>query len=530
MLTSRHASDVRIRRGFASHGQGCAHFRWAGDGAALVALHESPRSSLSLLPLIDGLAGRRTVVAVDTPGYGHSDPLAWVAPSGDDYAGAFTCVLDSLGLARAPVYGTHTGAALAVHLALARPERVSALLLDGFGAFTAEERDDFLGRYLAPFEPAWDGSHLAHLWSRCKDLFVWFPWHVREPATRLAFDPPPVARVHDTVLGFLMAGPGYSKGYRCAAVLDAQPALAALAVPTTVTARPHDLIHSHLDRVAPTPSVRVARIDASVEAWLRGVDGALPGTARVAHLAARRRAPHRDGWERVLVELGDGYLHALDRGTGEEADVVLGDLPDAAVRLAATLRRPARRTLVLDPPGTGASDPLRGGSDVLESTVDALRGALDSLGVRSYRLAGVGLGGILAAALAARDPRVTFAVAIELPAWARGEGGVPDELVVPAPVRDADGASLFTTWYRLRDRWLYDDAGSPAPVQRRRSSRLPDARELHARHAALWIGPESARLAAALQDAVRRRPALCATLRRVDDVADCLAALHAAPP
>jgi pimeloyl-ACP methyl ester carboxylesterase len=521
-----------MRRGFASHGDGAVHLRWAGEGPALVALHESPRSSLSLLPLVAGLAGRRTVITLDTPGYGHSDPLAADRPEGADYAAAFVRVFDALGLARAPVYGTHTGAALAVHLALDHAARVSALLLDGFGVFTPEEQVDFRDRYLAPFAPAWDGSHVAALWSRCRDLFIWFPWHLREAGTRLAFDPPPIDRVHDTVLGFLMSGPGYVKGYRCAADLDAVAATARLAVPTTVTARPHDLIRSHLARLPPGGHLRIAPVGPAVDEWLALVDAALPGdgASPSGELAAATRAAHRDGWSRVLVELGDGYLHALDRGRGDIADVVLGDLPDAAVRIAASLPAAARRTLVFDPPGAAVSDPLRAGTDPVDGAVAALRAALDALGVRRFRVVGVGLGGVLAATLAARDPRAERVVAFAPPAWAVGAGPVPECPVVPTPVRDADGAALFATWYRLRDRWLYDDACSAAPRQRRRPAPLPDALELHARHAALWIGPEAATLAAALQDAVRRDPGACRAAAVVEAAPDPLAALDMAPP
>lgn len=517
MLTSRYASRARIRRGLVAHDHGAIHFRWAGDGPPMLALHESPRSSLSLLPLVDGLAGHRTVIALDTPGYGHSDALPFEVPEAGHFALAFAGAIAALGLVRTPVYATHTGAALAVHLALARPDMVSTLLLDGFAAFTPAESHDFVERYLAPFEPSWDGSHLAQLWSRCKDLYTWFPYHRREPATRLAFDPPPVDKLHDTALGFLMAGPGYVKGYRCAATIDPDAALAALRVPTTITARPHDLICSHLERVTPTASVQMRRIGPTTDEWLRVVDEALPATGVAPGLARTTRARCSDGWDRVLVEIGAGYLHALDRGAGDEADVVLPDVPDMAARVARTLGSPPRRTIVIDPPGCGASDPAvgadgdsqaaaaaRGGA--LDTAVAALRAAFDALGLRRCRVLGQGLGAVLAARLAAADPRVVRVAGCDLPGWARGVAAVPAHPVVPAPLRDAEGAALLTSWYRLRDRFLYDDAGAPCPVQRTARLEAPAPAEVHARHAALWIGPEAAQLAADIQDYVRAAP------------------------
>ena len=514
MLTSRYPSRGRIRRGFVPHPHGALHFRWAGAGAPLVAMHESPRSSLSLLPLVDGLASRRCVIAFDTPGYGHSDALGADVPEGGDFAAAFAHALDSLSLASAPVYATHTGAALAVHLALAQPARVTALLLDGFAAFTPPERKDFIECYLAPFEPAWDGSHLAQLWSRCKDLYNWFPYNHREPTTRLAFDPPPVEKLHGTVLGFLMAGAGYLKGYRCAAALDPDAAVAALRVPTVITARPDDLIHFHLDRLTPTRHVCIHRIGPSTDEWLETIERSLPGAGAAPDLRAATRARSTGGWDRVLVELGDGYLHALDRGSGEKADVVLPDLPDSALRVARSLGRGAGRTIVIDPPGCGASDPARDGTGApVPVAIAALRAALDALGVRRCRVIGEGLGGVLAAQLAAADPRVSEAHACGLPGWARGVAAVPTHAVVPTPAHAAEGAALFTSWYRLRDRFLYDDAGAPRPVQRTARLDAPSPEEISARHAALWIGPESATLAAALQQQVREMPGWHDSLR-----------------
>lgn len=504
MLTTRYASRERVRRALVPHAHGALHVRWAGEGAPLVALHESPRSSLSLLPLIDGLAARRTVVAFDTPGYGHSDGLPLDVPEGDDFARAFLQAFDALGLSSTAVYATHTGAALAIHAALLAPVRVAGLVLDGFAAFDATEREDFLGTYLAPFEPCWDGSHVAHLWSRCRDLFLWFPYHQREPAKRLRFDPPGPERVHDTVLGFLMAGAGYSKGYRCAGALDPQGVIAALRVPTTLTARPHDLIHAHLDRVTPTEHVRIRRIGPTPEEWLATVEAAAPTVGIAPDLARATRARTRDGWDRVLIELGAGYLHALDRGAGDEADVVLADVPDSARRVATTIAPRARRTIVIDPPGCGASDPLRpAGTPVDDAAARAIAAALDRLGVRRCRVFGAGLGGVLAARLAAVDTRVVEVVAVELPAWARGEADVPTHTVVPAAMRDPEGAALLTSWYRLRERFLYDDAGAARPTLRTPRVEAPGADEVQARFAALWIAPESAELAAGIQARVR---------------------------
>ena len=65
-----------IKRGFAYVGERRVHFRAAGGGPPVVLLHQSPRSSAELVPLMQVLARHFRVIAPDTPGYGQSDPVA----------------------------------------------------------------------------------------------------------------------------------------------------------------------------------------------------------------------------------------------------------------------------------------------------------------------------------------------------------------------------------------------------------------------------------------------------------------------
>ena len=94
----------------------------------LVCLHESPRSSAAFGAFLPAMATDRSVYACDTPGYGESDPPP-TAPSVADYAAAIGDFLDGLRLRETDVVGTGTGAAIAVELALARPEVVRRLVL-----------------------------------------------------------------------------------------------------------------------------------------------------------------------------------------------------------------------------------------------------------------------------------------------------------------------------------------------------------------------------------------------------------------
>jgi hypothetical protein len=79
------------------------HLRYAGSGPPVVLLHDSPRSSRLHEPLLAALSDRFTVIALDTPGYGNSTPLAGDAPLRiADFADALADTLQALGLRGLP--------------------------------------------------------------------------------------------------------------------------------------------------------------------------------------------------------------------------------------------------------------------------------------------------------------------------------------------------------------------------------------------------------------------------------------------
>ena len=95
MLNNRYPTQIAHRRILISvHGRQVMA-RVAGSGPAVLALHESPRSSHSLLPLIDALAYRYTVITLDTPGYGESDALEPSRPEASDFVAVIGGVLDA---------------------------------------------------------------------------------------------------------------------------------------------------------------------------------------------------------------------------------------------------------------------------------------------------------------------------------------------------------------------------------------------------------------------------------------------------
>src|SRR6185436_6051024 len=140
------------------------HYRTAGAGPPVVLLHDSPRSSALHLPLINALADAFTVIALDTPGYGHSDPLPGGPFELGDFSAALAATLDALGVRRAGFYGFHTSSKIVLDLAVRFPERVMVAILDGLSLPDGGPDPDYIARYMRPFEIDEDGAYIAREW------------------------------------------------------------------------------------------------------------------------------------------------------------------------------------------------------------------------------------------------------------------------------------------------------------------------------------------------------------------------------
>lgn len=219
--------------------------------------HPSPGSSFRLEPLIAELAPTRQIWAVDTPGYGMSDPLEAPEPTVGDYAAALAETIEAAGLDSTDLYGSHTGAKIVLELAVRHPGRVRRLVLDGLGLYRPEERSELLERYAPPITPDPHGTHLLRYWGMQRDMHLFWPWYRRSAEARLDRNLPPPERLHELVVDFLLAGADYWKGYRAAFSHDTEHALERLSVPTLVIASSRDPLQAHLDRFEASATVTV---------------------------------------------------------------------------------------------------------------------------------------------------------------------------------------------------------------------------------------------------------------------------------
>lgn len=491
-----------------SQGTRQVHYRRAGSGPAVVVLHESPLSGRAYIGLIEELARSGcTGIALDNPGFGSSDPLPLEQPEIVDFTDALVETLAALGIARAALYGAHTGACIALDAALRHPERIAAICLDGLPIFTDEERERFLREYTPSFEPRWDGGHILAAYTTRRDMKLFFPWFRKEEATRLAIPVPPAEQLHEEALDLLRAKDTFHLGYKAAFRYRVEEPLARVGVPTAVTARGDEILGAQLARLgAVSPQVAVELLPNDRGAWAAaicrlfaerpaGSDApAPPATAPVPGRLWRAYARTAGAGE-LLVRRG-GPTPAVDPG-GRSAGPAAGPRPlvllhpspisgAMLVPLATELAR-GRPVVVFDSPGYGDSTPLPG-EPAIADFARAIAAGIDSLDLGQIDLYGANTGACIAAEIAIADPSRIHALVLDNPPIFDDEQRreLVERLTPPFVIRD-DGLQLVAAWSFIRDHamWFPPYRRDPEHV---RPGPPPSLDELHLRTIELLKG------------------------------------------
>ena len=238
------ASGVPVERRFIRLAEGLMHLRHAGDAQAgkppVWLMHASPSSSVSLQPLISRLAAECRVIAPDTPGYGDSVALAASQPSLLDYADAHRRMLDALGVDRTVLYGHHTGAHIAVELAILMPDRIAGIVLEGLLWLEGPEREDFMRHYAPPMLPdAW-GTQVFQSLQWLRDQAWFFPHFRRDAEHNLGMGALPPDVLHMLMLDMLKAGSGYHLAYQAVFTHRLEERLRLVRTPALLLTAQHD--------------------------------------------------------------------------------------------------------------------------------------------------------------------------------------------------------------------------------------------------------------------------------------------------
>jgi pimeloyl-ACP methyl ester carboxylesterase len=247
---------TQIERGFVSIREGQVHLRRSAPPPAATSalplwmLHASPASSLSLVPLIRALGPSRAVIAPDTLGNGDSAPAAPAVPDAAYYADSSLRVMDALGIERADLYGSHTGAHIAVEMAIRRPDRFGRMILDGIGMFDAATKRELLANYAPAIEPDFFGSQFHWAWHFVRDQAWFFPYFRRDQAHLRGTDAPSAELLHATTLEVLKAIRTYHHAYRAAFSHADRERLPLVTLPTLAMADDSDPLQAGVEEAA----------------------------------------------------------------------------------------------------------------------------------------------------------------------------------------------------------------------------------------------------------------------------------------
>ena len=448
-----------ITRHFVTVGRRQVHYRRAGSGAPIILLHASPSSSWALDTFTQVFGTRFAALALDTPGFGLSDSLSISVPEATDYADAMAETMDALGIEKAGIFGSHTGATIACEFARRHPHRVTLAVFDGYPAYPKAEQDANLAHYLPKFEPVWHGLHLVDFWLRYREMSNFWPWYAPSRSTRAEASGRELEGMHRMVLAGFLSGRGYDKGYAAVFRHDAMGAAAALKVPTCFAGREGDSLIRALKVLgelpagcwrATMPNDDLGAAEKYLQMYLDRPlwDPAPPPPATTHRLGAVSKR---------FVETRFGPVLVRMTGTGDGTPLVmLPALPETSETLEPEMMalESKRPVISLDLPGSGDSDstPLVS----VAAYADALGEILDALNLAKFDLAGRNLGASIAAAFAQGKPHRVNRLILEGP------------MALPAPLRQAMGPNyappielerfgghILKLWNRLRNEQLY---------------------------------------------------------------------------
>jgi pimeloyl-ACP methyl ester carboxylesterase len=155
-----------VRRFYVDTPEGQVHGVEDGEGPPILLVHHTPRSWTFYRRLIPLLSGHHRVIALDTLGFGASDP----APpdfTAAELARNVVHALDAMAVDRVHLFGAMTGTRIAVDVAVGWPARVDHLMLMALPFFESDAARDARMRQSqeqAMGAPEGDGSHVVKLW------------------------------------------------------------------------------------------------------------------------------------------------------------------------------------------------------------------------------------------------------------------------------------------------------------------------------------------------------------------------------
>lgn len=233
-----------IRKAYVNTRHGQIHCRVseaANSDAPVLFFHRTPVTSASFEPVMERLAGWRTMFAVDTPGFGGSfvpDDTA----SMQDFVSFFVSAIDELGIDSFHLVGHHTGAHFAAELAVHAPERARSLMVDGAMVTTEAERA-IMGKP-APVIVDEEGQYAQHAWAFLRPYYTLFDERC----------------IHAEFVGALASTFTRTACMATVRAHDLATVMGKVECPVLATAAADDVFVGHLDRISAACPLSVTEV------------------------------------------------------------------------------------------------------------------------------------------------------------------------------------------------------------------------------------------------------------------------------
>ncbi len=153
-----------MRKGYIDTEYGQVHYRSTGsNGPVIMLLHITPTSSAQFDAALPHLGAQARAYALDTPGYGMSDPPpGQIGPA--EYGDRILAAMRKITTEKVVLVGIATGAVFALEAARRSPKAVSHLVLGSVPFYTAAELVERAGHLHEP-DMRRDGSHIQRVWT-----------------------------------------------------------------------------------------------------------------------------------------------------------------------------------------------------------------------------------------------------------------------------------------------------------------------------------------------------------------------------
>ena len=231
-----------LRNEYLQTPSGRVHLRRVGNGPKTLFLFQSaPGSAEPLELLMQRLAKGRTVIACDYLGNGDSDKAVGEVDINSMAHNAIE-VADALQLSQVDLFGTHTGALVALEFALLQPHRVGRIILEAPPLLDQSFTEDILENYLPPLQPDRWGTHLLRAWNMRRDMFLFWPWYRQSRDAARSLGLPDLQSLHAWTVGLLKSGRTYHLTYGAAFKYNTRSRLPLLSCPALICAGPADML------------------------------------------------------------------------------------------------------------------------------------------------------------------------------------------------------------------------------------------------------------------------------------------------